>query len=119
MRDLRISKSYIAGVGFGAAQSKTYHTYIYILQLLSYPRPIYTHLYIHIYSPVPTYIRLYTPIAPTVTMFLTYAMLFWYGSILIQRGEVTFKELMISILTLMLGALGMYIIHDYIHLLYR
>lgn len=41
------------------------------------------------------------------SMFLTYALLFWYGSILIKNDEVTFVQLMSAILTLMLGALGL------------
>ena len=40
-------------------------------------------------------------------LFLTYALLFWYGSKLIKQGDCTFVELMTSILTLMLGALGL------------
>jgi ATP-binding cassette subfamily B (MDR/TAP) protein 1 len=40
-------------------------------------------------------------------LFLTYALLFWYGSRLIEEGKITFVELMTAILTLMLGALGL------------
>lgn len=40
-------------------------------------------------------------------LFLTYALLFWFGSVLIKRGDVNFRELMTAILTLMLGALGL------------
>jgi ATP-binding cassette subfamily B (MDR/TAP) protein 1 len=40
-------------------------------------------------------------------LFLTYALLFWYGSQLIKDGKITFVELMTAILTLMLGALGL------------
>jgi len=40
-------------------------------------------------------------------LFLTYALLFWYGATLIKKGEISFLQLMSSILTLMLGALGL------------
>lgn len=40
-------------------------------------------------------------------MFLTYALLFWYGSELIQKDGLKFVDLMTAILTLMLGALGL------------
>lgn len=40
-------------------------------------------------------------------LFLTYALLFWYGATLIDTGEISFLQLMSSILTLMLGALGL------------
>jgi ATP-binding cassette subfamily B (MDR/TAP) protein 1 len=40
-------------------------------------------------------------------LFLTYALLFWYGSTLIKSGEISFLQLMSAILTLMLGALGL------------
>ena len=40
-------------------------------------------------------------------LFLTYALLFWYGATLIKSGEISFLQLMSSILTLMLGALGL------------
>jgi ATP-binding cassette subfamily B (MDR/TAP) protein 1 len=40
-------------------------------------------------------------------LFLTYALLFWYGAQLIQDGTITFVQLMTAILTLMLGALGL------------
>jgi hypothetical protein len=41
------------------------------------------------------------------SLFLTYALLFWYGSTLISSGQVTFQNMMTAILTLMLGALGL------------
>ena len=41
------------------------------------------------------------------SLFLTYALLFWYGSTLIEKGEITFLQLMSAMLTLMLGALGL------------
>lgn len=41
------------------------------------------------------------------SLFLTYALLFWYGSTLVAKGDVTFEEMMTAILTLMLGALGL------------
>ena len=41
------------------------------------------------------------------SLFLTYAMLFWYGSTLISKGKITFENMMTAILTLMLGALGL------------
>ncbi len=41
------------------------------------------------------------------SLFLTYALLFWYGSKLIDKGDVSFEEMMTAILTLMLGALGL------------
>lgn len=40
-------------------------------------------------------------------MFCTYALLFWYGSKLIERKEVEFEDMMTAILALMLGALGL------------
>jgi len=40
-------------------------------------------------------------------LFLTYALLFWYGSTLIESGDVSFEEMMTAILALMLGALGL------------
>eukprot|EP01040_Poterioochromonas_malhamensis_P002792 gene2792-2974_t len=40
-------------------------------------------------------------------LFLTYALLFWYGAQLIEDGEIEFVDLMTAILTLMLGALGL------------
>lgn len=40
-------------------------------------------------------------------LFLTYALLFWYGSELIKDGDTSFVDLMTSIMTLMLGALGL------------
>ena len=42
-----------------------------------------------------------------MSLFCTYALLFWYGSRLIEKGEVTFENMMVSILSLMLGALGL------------
>lgn len=41
------------------------------------------------------------------SLFATYALLFWYGSTLIAKNEVTFEQMMTSILCLMLGALGL------------
>lgn len=40
-------------------------------------------------------------------MFLTYALLFWYGGQLIKNDGLKFVDLMTAILTLMLGALGL------------
>lgn len=40
-------------------------------------------------------------------LFLTYALLFWYGSTLIESGDVEFEQMMTAILSLMLGALGL------------
>lgn len=40
-------------------------------------------------------------------MFATYALLYYYGSVLIKDGDLTFQRLMISILTLMLGVFGL------------
>ena len=40
------------------------------------------------------------------SLFLTYALLFWYGSTLIKSGEINFESMMTAILSLMLGALG-------------
>jgi len=42
-----------------------------------------------------------------LSLFLTYALLFWYGAQLIDNDEITFVQLMTAILTLMLGALGL------------
>ncbi len=42
-----------------------------------------------------------------LALFCTYALLFWYGAKLIKSGEIDFEELMIAILSLMLGALGL------------
>jgi ATP-binding cassette subfamily B (MDR/TAP) protein 1 len=39
--------------------------------------------------------------------FLTYALLFWYGSKLIERGEVSFLQVMTAIMCLMIGAVGL------------
>ena len=41
------------------------------------------------------------------SLFLTYALLFWYGSTLLQSENLGFEEMMTSILCLMLGALGL------------
>jgi len=41
------------------------------------------------------------------SLFLTYALLFWYGAQLITKNQVTFVDMMQAILTLMLGALGL------------
>jgi ATP-binding cassette subfamily B (MDR/TAP) protein 1 len=40
-------------------------------------------------------------------LFLTYSLLFWYGSTLIDKDNLSFEKMMTSILSLMLGALGM------------
>ena len=40
-------------------------------------------------------------------LFCTYALLFWYASELIKDGKTTFVDVLTSILTLMLGALGL------------
>lgn len=45
--------------------------------------------------------------ASNTILFLTYSLLFWYGSRLIEDGKITFVQLMTAILTLMLGALGL------------
>lgn len=42
-----------------------------------------------------------------MSLFCTYALLFWYGSTLIVEGEVEFQGMMTAILCLMLGALGL------------
>merc|ERR1711871_1065365 len=39
--------------------------------------------------------------------FCTYALLFWYGSTLIEKDEVNFEDMMTAIMSLMLGALGL------------
>ena len=39
--------------------------------------------------------------------FATYALLFWYGSTLIENDEVVFEDMMIAIMSLMLGGLGL------------
>jgi ATP-binding cassette subfamily B (MDR/TAP) protein 1 len=39
--------------------------------------------------------------------FVTYALLFWYGSTLIKSGDITFLQLMSSIWSLMMGAMGL------------
>jgi ATP-binding cassette subfamily B (MDR/TAP) protein 1 len=40
-------------------------------------------------------------------IFSIYALLFWYGSQLLKDEEITFEEMLIAMLTLMLGALGL------------
>ena len=40
-------------------------------------------------------------------MFLTYALLFWYGSQLIKTDNLKFVDLMTAIMSLMIGALGL------------
>ena len=40
-------------------------------------------------------------------LFLSYALLFWYGSTLIEDGKVTFQEMMQAIMCLMLGTMGL------------
>jgi ATP-binding cassette, subfamily B (MDR/TAP), member 1 len=40
-------------------------------------------------------------------LFLSYALLFWFGSTLIEDGEVTFQEMMQAIMCLMLGTMGL------------
>lgn len=42
-----------------------------------------------------------------MSMFTTYALLFWYGATLIVDGELTFKDLMVAMMSLMLGAFGL------------
>lgn len=42
-----------------------------------------------------------------LSMFCTYALLFWYGAQLIVDEEINFRELMTAIMTLMLGAFGL------------
>lgn len=42
-----------------------------------------------------------------LSLFSTYALLFWYGAKLITAGEINFEELMIAIMSLMLGAMGL------------
>jgi ATP-binding cassette subfamily B (MDR/TAP) protein 1 len=42
-----------------------------------------------------------------MSLFLTYALLFWYGSSLIEKDQITFEQMMTGILSLMLGALGL------------
>ncbi len=41
------------------------------------------------------------------SQYLTYALLFWYGSTLISSGEVNFVNMMTSLLSLMMGAVGL------------
>jgi ATP-binding cassette subfamily B (MDR/TAP) protein 1 len=41
------------------------------------------------------------------SLFLTYALLFWYGSTLLQDEHLGFEQMMTAILCLMLGALGL------------
>jgi ATP-binding cassette subfamily B (MDR/TAP) protein 1 len=38
---------------------------------------------------------------------LTYALLFWYGSTLVEKGELTVMQVMSAIMCLMIGALGL------------
>jgi ATP-binding cassette subfamily B (MDR/TAP) protein 1 len=45
--------------------------------------------------------------ASQMTMFCTYALLFWYGSTLIKSGEINFEQLMTAMMALMLGAFGL------------
>ena len=45
--------------------------------------------------------------AAQASMFCTYALLFWYGSKLIEAGEIEFENMMIAIMSLMLGAIGL------------
>ena len=40
-------------------------------------------------------------------VFCTYAFLFWYGSTLIKKGEITFLQLLRSLFCIMFGAMGM------------
>lgn len=42
-----------------------------------------------------------------MSLFMTYALLFWYGSTLIKAGDINFESMMTAILCLMLGALGL------------
>jgi ATP-binding cassette, subfamily B (MDR/TAP), member 1 len=44
--------------------------------------------------------------ASNMSLFLTYALLFWYGQHLMNRGKVDFMDMMTAIFSLMLGALG-------------
>jgi len=41
------------------------------------------------------------------SLFLIYSLLFWYGSTLVKEQSISFVDMMTSILTLMLGALGL------------
>ena len=41
------------------------------------------------------------------SQYLTYSLLFWYGSKLISSGEVNFVNMMTSLLSLMMGAVGL------------
>jgi ABC-type multidrug transport system fused ATPase/permease subunit len=45
--------------------------------------------------------------ASNASLLATYALLYWYGAQLISNGEITFEELLISLMTLMLGAYGL------------
>ncbi len=45
--------------------------------------------------------------ASNACLLATYALLYWYGAQLIDQKEITFEELLISMLTLMLGAYGL------------
>lgn len=42
-----------------------------------------------------------------LSLFSTYALLFWYGAKLISAGEIDFEELMTAIMSLMLGTMGL------------
>lgn len=42
-----------------------------------------------------------------LSMFGSYALLFWYGSTLILEGDITFENMMIAIMTLMLATFGL------------
>ncbi|CAE7424920.1 Abcb1, partial [Symbiodinium microadriaticum] len=42
-----------------------------------------------------------------ISLFLTYALLFWYGAGLILDDEINFKQLMTAIMSLMLGTFGL------------
>lgn len=42
-----------------------------------------------------------------LSMFCTYALLFWYGAQLIDKGEIDFLQLMTAIMSLMLGTFGL------------
>jgi ATP-binding cassette, subfamily B (MDR/TAP), member 1 len=44
--------------------------------------------------------------ASNMSLFLTYALLFWYGQRLMNHGKVDFMGMMTAIFSLMLGALG-------------
>ena len=42
-----------------------------------------------------------------LSLFSTYALLFWYGAKLIDAGEIDFQDLMTAIMSLMLGTMGL------------